>query len=106
MEIIPAIDLLDGKCVRLHQGDYGKVTEFNSDPIDQALHWQEEGAKRLHLVDLDAAKTGNPINDRIISLIIDKLSIPVQVGGGIRSLKRSEELINLGAEKIILGLLQ
>ena len=69
MEIIPAIDLLNGKCVRLNQGNYNKVTNFNSDPVSQAQSWENHGAKRLHLVDLDGAKTGEPINDQIIKEI-------------------------------------
>ena len=66
MEIIPAIDLLNGKCVRLNQGNYNEVTKFNSDPVKQAQTWEKHGAKRLHLVDLDGAKTGEPINDQTI----------------------------------------
>ena len=103
MEIIPAIDLLGGKCVRLNQGDYNKVTMFGSDPVKQALEWQEQGATRLHLVDLDAARTGNPINDQAIKSIAKVLKIPIQLGGGVRTLDRAEELINFGIEKVILG---
>jgi phosphoribosylformimino-5-aminoimidazole carboxamide ribotide isomerase len=69
MEIIPAIDLLNSKCVRLNQGNYNEVTKFNSDPVKQALIWESKGAKRLHLVDLDGAKTGEPINDLTIKEI-------------------------------------
>ncbi len=103
IEIIPAIDLLDGKCVRLHQGNYNLVTEFSSDPIKQALTWEGMGATRLHLVDLDGAKTGTPVNDSTIKAIKKKLSIPIQVGGGIRSKERAEELIDIGIDKVILG---
>ena len=103
IEIIPAIDLLDGKCVRLHQGNYNLVTEFSSDPIKQALTWEGMGATRLHLVDLDGAKTGTPVNDSTIKAIKKKLSIPIQVGGGIRSKARAEELIDIGIDKVILG---
>ena len=103
MEIIPAIDLLDGNCVRLNQGDYSKVTLFNEDPIAQALSWQEQGADRLHLVDLDGAKSGNPINDQAVKEIISSLKIPVQLGGGIRSLERAEELLTYGLDRVILG---
>ncbi|MGA0385606.1 MAG: TIGR02450 family Trp-rich protein, partial [Vulcanococcus sp.] len=81
MQIIPAIDLLDGHCVRLHQGDYGQVTRFNDDPVAQALDWQRQGAQRLHLVDLDGAKSGQPINDQAVKAITSALSIPVQLGG-------------------------
>ena len=69
MEIIPAIDLLDGACVRLHQGDYDQVTRFSEDPVAQALSWQSQGATRLHLVDLDGAKRGEPINDAAVRAI-------------------------------------
>ncbi len=103
IEIIPAIDLLGGKCVRLFQGDYGEVTEFNSNPVEQALTWQSMGATRLHLVDLEGAKTGKPLNNSAIISIQEKLKIPIQIGGGIRTIKRAEELIGIGVQKVILG---
>ena len=103
MEIIPAIDLLDGACVRLHQGDYDQVTRFSEDPVAQALSWQSQGASRLHLVDLDGAKRGEPINDAAVRAITAALDIPVQLGGGVRSLERAEELIACGLDRVILG---
>ena len=103
MEIIPAIDLLNGKCVRLNQGNYNEVTKFNSDPIEQAKSWEQQGAIRLHLVDLDGAKTGKPINDETIKEIKRSLSIPIQLGGGIREANRAKELLDLGIDRIILG---
>ena len=103
MEIIPAIDLLDGACVRLHQGDYDQVTRFSDDPVAQALSWQRQGAKRLHLVDLDGAKRGEPANDAAVRAIANALDIPVQLGGGVRSIERAEELLNCGLERVILG---
>tara|TARA_Y100001968_G_scaffold76276_1_gene67743 strand:- start:2681 stop:3475 length:795 start_codon:yes stop_codon:yes gene_type:complete len=103
MEIIPAIDLLGGNCVRLNQGNYNKITKFNSDPVSQALTWQEQGAKRLHLVDLDGAKTGKPINNDAILAITNALDIPIQIGGGIRTLERAKELFDYGIERVILG---
>ena len=103
MEIIPAIDLLDGACVRLHQGDYDQVTRFSEDPVAQALSWQNQGATRLHLVDLDGAKRGEPINDTAVRAITAALDIPVQLGGGVRSLERAEELIACGLDRVILG---
>ncbi len=103
MEIIPAIDLLEGACVRLHQGDYEAVTRFSDDPVAQALSWQQQGAKRLHLVDLDGARTGNPVNDSSIRAITEALTIPVQLGGGIRSHERAETLLECGLERVILG---
>jgi phosphoribosylformimino-5-aminoimidazole carboxamide ribotide isomerase len=103
MQIIPAIDLLDGHCVRLHQGDYDQVTRFSDDPVAQALDWQRQGAQRLHLVDLDGAKTGQPINDQAVKAITAALSIPVQLGGGVRSTERAEELLACGLDRVILG---
>ncbi len=105
MEIIPAIDILDGKCVRLNQGDYNRVTLFGSDPVKQALEWQKLGAQRLHLVDLDAARTGKPINDLLIKEITNSLKIPVQIGGGVRSSTRAEDLFGYGIDKVIIGTL-
>ncbi len=103
MEIIPAIDLLQGKCVRLNQGNYNEVTNFNSNPVEQALIWESQGAKRLHLVDLDGAKTGEPINDLTIKEINKLINIPIQLGGGIRNKERAKELFNLGIDRLILG---
>ena len=103
MEIIPAIDLLGGTCVRLHQGDYEQVTRFNDDPVAQALSWQTQGARRLHLVDLDGAKTGQPVNDESVQAITQALSIPVQLGGGVRSVERAEQLLGCGLDRVILG---
>ena len=103
MQIIPAIDLLDGQCVRLHQGDYGQVTRFSDDPVAQALSWQNQGASRLHLVDLDGARRGEPVNDAVMRAITAALSIPVQLGGGVRSMERAEELLGCGLERVILG---
>ena len=103
MEIIPAIDLLEGNCVRLTQGDYGKVTRFNNDPISQALEWERKGATRIHLVDLDGAKTGKGLNESTIKEIASKINIPVQLGGGIRTFERAKDLIDSGIGKVILG---
>ena len=103
MEIIPAIDLLDGQCVRLHQGDYDQVTRFSDDPVAQALSWQRQGARRLHLVDLDGARSGQPLNDQTVKAITAALDIPVQLGGGVRTAERAEELLACGLERVILG---
>ncbi|WP_320676704.1 1-(5-phosphoribosyl)-5-[(5-phosphoribosylamino)methylideneamino]imidazole-4-carboxamide isomerase [Prochlorococcus sp. MIT 1300] len=103
MEIIPAIDLLDGNCVRLNQGDYNRVTHFNNDPVKQALYWQSQGATRLHLVDLDAARSGLPKNDSSILAIAKAVNIPIQLGGGVRTKERVKELIEYGLDKVILG---
>ena len=99
MEIIPAIDLLDGACVRLHQGDYEQVTRFSEDPVAQARSWQQQGASRLHLVDLDGAKRGEPVNDEAVRAITAALDIPVQLGGGVRSLQRAQELLACGLDR-------
>jgi phosphoribosylformimino-5-aminoimidazole carboxamide ribotide isomerase len=103
MQVIPAIDLLDGHCVRLHQGDYDQVTRFSDDPVAQALSWQRQGAERLHLVDLDGARTGQPVNDGAIKAITAALQIPVQLGGGVRSAERAEDLLACGLDRVILG---
>lgn len=84
MEILPAIDLRDGKCVRLRQGDYAQETVFGDDPVAMALRWERAGGHRLHLVDLDGAKAGRPVNVDVIRRIRQQLTIPCQVGGGIR----------------------
>jgi phosphoribosylformimino-5-aminoimidazole carboxamide ribotide isomerase len=103
MDVIPAIDLLDGQCVRLHQGDYDQVTHFSADPVEQALEWQRQGARRLHLVDLDGARSGEPVNDAVIRRIVSSLSIPVQLGGGVRSAERADDLLSFGLDRVILG---
>ena len=103
MQIIPAIDLLDGHCVRLHQGDYGKVTQFSDDPVAQALAWQRQGATRLHLVDLDGARSGEAVNDQVVRAITQALAIPVQLGGGVRTAARAEALLAFGLDRVILG---
>ena len=103
MEIIPAIDLRGGRCVRLYQGDYGMETVFSEDPIGTAIQWQSLGAMRLHIVDLDGAAAGSPQNLSIISDIAEAVLIPIQVGGGIRDIKTIEELFKVGVDRVILG---
>ena len=103
MEVIPAIDLLDGACVRLRQGDYGQVTRFSDDPVAMARTWQQLGAQRLHLVDLDGARRGEPSNDATIKAIASTVEIPVQLGGGVRSMERAKELLTCGLDRVILG---
>ena len=102
-EIIPAIDILNGKCVRLKQGRYDAETVYSKDPLEMAKKWESQGAKRLHLVDLDGAKTGIPKNIEIIKAIAREANIPVQVGGGIRNLDVIQELLNFGIDRVILG---
>jgi phosphoribosylformimino-5-aminoimidazole carboxamide ribotide isomerase len=103
MEIIPAIDLLGGKCVRLYQGDYDRSEVFGEDPVTMAQQWEAQGATRLHLVDLDGAKSGEPINLVAIENITSTLKIPVQVGGGLRDRARVQQLLKLGVQRVILG---
>ncbi|MDY6937859.1 MAG: 1-(5-phosphoribosyl)-5-[(5-phosphoribosylamino)methylideneamino]imidazole-4-carboxamide isomerase [Cyanobacteriota bacterium] len=103
MHIIPAIDLLEGRCVRLYRGDYNRSQTFNEDPVAAAREWEERGASRLHLVDLDGAKVGQPQNQEIIARIASTLAIPVQVGGGLRDRASVENLFELGVERAILG---
>ncbi|MBI2593401.1 1-(5-phosphoribosyl)-5-[(5-phosphoribosylamino)methylideneamino]imidazole-4-carboxamide isomerase [Candidatus Daviesbacteria bacterium] len=101
MIIIPAIDILGGKCVRLYQGDYNKSKIYSEDPPQMALKWQAQGASILHIVDLDGAKTGKPVNTRIISTIVRK--IRVQVGGGIRDRQTIKRYLKAGVFRIVLG---
>ncbi|MUG94932.1 1-(5-phosphoribosyl)-5-[(5-phosphoribosylamino)methylideneamino]imidazole-4-carboxamide isomerase [Scytonema sp. UIC 10036] len=103
MEIIPAIDLLEGRCVRLYQGDYERSQVFNENPVEVAKQWVEQGATRLHVVDLDGAKTGQPINLAAIEAISSACSVPIQVGGGIREHSTAKQLLNLGVQRVILG---
>jgi phosphoribosylformimino-5-aminoimidazole carboxamide ribotide isomerase len=103
MKILPAIDIKNGKCVRLFQGNYAKETIYEDDPIIVAKKWMEQGAQILHLVDLDGARVGKAVNLDCIKKIINSISIPVQVGGGVRSLKTIDELFNIGVSRIILG---
>ena len=103
MEVIPAIDLRDGRCVRLYQGDYGKETVFSDDLVSVALRWQSEGAGRLHLVDLDGAKQGEPCNLDAVEKIVRTVQIPTELGGGIRDLETIARLLGLGVGRAILG---
>jgi len=102
-EPIPAIDLKGGKCVRLQEGVASRSTEYGSDPVSMALHWQALGAARLHLVDLDGAFTGKAAHLEIARAIFKALRIPVQFGGGLRTLEQIETILDLGAARAILG---
>jgi phosphoribosylformimino-5-aminoimidazole carboxamide ribotide isomerase len=105
MLLIPAIDLKDGHCVRLEQGDMNKATVFSEDPAAMARHWVNQGARRLHLVDLNGAFAGKPKNESAILSILKEVGdeIPVQLGGGIRDLETIERLLDDGLETIIIG---
>jgi len=103
MELIPAIDLLGGKVVRLHKGDYAQVTVYAEDALREAQRFAEAGARRLHVVDLDGARSGEPAHAALVQSIIEKTSLAVQVGGGIRSRASAERWLSLGASRVILG---
>lgn len=103
MEVIPAIDLLEGRCVRLYQGDYAQSEVFDENPVAVARQWVEQGATRLHLVDLDGAKAGHPVNQAAIEAIVRAVDVPVQVGGGLRDQESVADLLKLGVQRAILG---
>lgn len=103
MEVIPAIDLLDGRCVRLYQGDFGQVIHYPQDPVDLARSYQAAGMGRLHVVDLDGARTGEPLNLPLINRLAGELGMAVQAGGGIRSLARARALLAAGADRVVVG---
>lgn len=101
---IPAIDVLEGSCVRLMQGAYDQVTNYHTDPLAVALHWESMGAPLLHIVDLDAARTGGRTNNRtLIASIAERVSIPIQTGGGIRSSADITRTLDLGIHRVIIG---
>jgi phosphoribosylformimino-5-aminoimidazole carboxamide ribotide isomerase len=102
-EPIPAIDIRDGRCVRLVQGDYGRETVYGDDPAEMARHWQAEGARRLHVVDLDAARSGRRDNAARIRRVLAAVDIPVQVGGGVRSLDTARALLADGVDRVVVG---
>ena len=103
MEIIPAIDIIDGKCVRLFQGDYGKVSHYPYTPVEIAARWKDMGAKWIHLIDLDGAKKGKPVNLETAELIKKKINIRLEYGGGIRTLKDVESLFGIGIDRLIIS---
>ena len=103
MIIYPAIDLLDKKCVRLRKGKYQDVTVYSNNPMEFAYKWEQEGAKYLHLVDLNGARNGDAINLDIIKNIVKSVDIPIQTGGGIRTLEKIDELLNIGVTRVIIG---
>ena len=103
MEVIPAIDLKDGRCVRLYQGDFSKESVFSEDPVGVALRWEEQGASRLHVVDLDGAAAGAPRNLPIIKEILKAVKVPIQVGGGIRLVDTLAHFLEIGVQRVVLG---
>ena len=103
MEIIPAVDIRGGKCVRLYQGDYNQETVFDEDPVTAALTWYSQGARWLHIVDLDGAVAGEPQNVEVVEEIIKESGLLVELGGGIRQEEVAEKLLHQGVSRIILG---
>ncbi|MDQ1437675.1 MAG: phosphoribosylformimino-5-aminoimidazole carboxamide ribotide isomerase [Acidimicrobiaceae bacterium] len=103
MELFPAIDLRDGKCVRLKQGDYSQETVYGGDPVAMAQEFEEDGARWIHVVDLDAARTGRPENRDVVAEIAGGVGVPVQSGGGIRDEFSAEALLERGIARIVIG---
>ena len=103
MEILPAIDLRGGCCVRLRQGDYAQETVFGDNPAEMALRWEADGATRLHLVDLDGAKAGRPVNTTAIKSIVDAIKIPCELGGGLRDETSIRAMLDAGVDRAIIG---
>ena len=103
MVVIPAVDIKDGRCVRLQQGQMSKETIYSEVPEDMAVKWYNEGAERLHLVDLNGAVEGRPANGEVINNIVNAIPIPIQLGGGIRDLKTIKSYLDLGIQQIIIG---
>jgi phosphoribosylformimino-5-aminoimidazole carboxamide ribotide isomerase len=105
MLLIPAIDIKDGRCVRLRQGDMETATVFSEDPVAMARHWVDLGARRLHVVDLNGARSGRPVNEPVIRRIVDQVGaeVPVQLGGGLRDLDTIERYIDGGVGFVVIG---
>lgn len=103
MYLLPAIDILGGKAVRLAKGDYNLVTVYNDDPVAQACLFEEQGASWIHVVDLDGARTGSPFNIAVVERIVRETSLSVEIGGGIRSLETLKRLADVGAARMVLG---
>lgn len=103
MEVIPAIDLKDGRCVRLVQGDFEQETVFSTDPAAVARRWQDAGAPRIHVVDLEGAASGQPQNHEAVARILESVDIPIQLGGGVRNMETLEFWLTQGAQRVILG---
>lgn len=103
MEIIPAVDIRGGRCVRLDQGDYERETVFADDPVAVAQRWEKAGARRLHVVDLDGARDGKPQNEDVIRRVIEAVSVAVQVGGGVRDISVIDRYVKAGADRVAMG---
>jgi phosphoribosylformimino-5-aminoimidazole carboxamide ribotide isomerase len=103
MEVIPAIDIRDGRCVRLEQGDYARETIFDADPLSVAHRWASEGAQRIHVVDLDGAREGWPVNLVLVRRIAESVDCHVQTGGGIRDMETLRSTLDAGVSRVVLG---
>lgn len=103
MNIFPAIDIKNGKCVRLVQGDFAKLENYGDDPVAMAEKWVSQGAKGLHIIDLDGALMGEAVNKKLIMDMISAVNVPIQFGGGVRDMKYAEEMIDAGVTRVILG---
>lgn len=103
MNLYPAIDLLDGRCVRLRQGDYDRRTDYDEDPVGRARQFAADGAPWVHVVDLDAARSGEPVNREVIGRIVAAVDGPVQVGGGVRSRSDAQALWDAGVARVVMG---
>ena len=105
MLILPAIDIRDGKCVRLQQGDYNQETIYADNPVEMAKHWEQQGAEFLHIVDLDGAKEGVPTNFTIVSNIAGNIRIPIELGGGVRNQETIQRYLDAGVNRLVIGTL-
>ena len=103
MDVIPSIDLRGGKCVNLYQGDYARETVYSENPIDAATHWVGLGATRLHVVDLDGARSGAQVNLTVVKDMVSSVSAPVQLGGGIRTVETARDMMSLGIDRVVVG---
>ena len=103
MELWPAIDLRDGKCVRLTQGDYARETIFGDDPLEMVRRFVGAGAQRLHIVDLDGAKAGSPVQAALVARMVQVAGVPCQLGGGIRSLQTAKAYVDAGVQRLVVG---
>jgi phosphoribosylformimino-5-aminoimidazole carboxamide ribotide isomerase len=103
LEIIPAVDIRGGRCVRLVEGDFSREKRYADDPSEMARHWAAQGARRLHVVDLDGARDGVRTNAQVIRRLVQSVAIPVQVGGGVRTLETARVLLSEGADRVIVG---
>ena len=103
MDLYPAIDLRGGRCVRLYQGDYDRETTYGDDPVAQARAFADEGAAWIHVVDLDAARTGEPVNRPVVAAIAAAVDVPVQTGGGVRTEADADALVDAGVARVVLG---